>query len=62
MRTGKIIIDTDAMSAHELGDIIIELGTIYTRKLKQKELYERMSMLLEEAEENQFSFINDEIE
>lgn len=60
MRIGNIMIDTDAMSAHELGIIITELGTIYTRKLKQKELYERLDTLIAEAEENKFAFVDDE--
>lgn len=60
MRIGNVVIDTDSMTARELGVIITELRTIRARKLKQEELYERMGMLLEEAEKNKFAFVDDE--
>lgn len=60
MRIGNVVIDTDAISAHELGIIITELRAVRARKLKQEELNERMNMLIEEAEENKFAFVDDE--
>lgn len=60
MRIGNVVIDTDAMSTRELKNVISELREAYARKLKQEELYERMGMLLEEAEKNKFAFVDDE--
>lgn len=60
MRIGNVVIDTDAMSTQELNTIIAELRTICARKLKQKELYEQMNALIEDAEKNKFAFVDDE--
>lgn len=60
MRIGKIVIDTNAMSTQELRDIIAELRKAYSRKLKQEQLNEHMNILLAEAAENKFAFVDDE--
>ena len=60
MRIGKIVIDTDSMTARELSDIITELRTIRARKEYCEDLQQRMSKLLSEAEENKFAFVDDE--
>lgn len=60
MRIGKIVIDTNAMSTQELRDVITELRKVYSRKLKQEQLNEQMNMLLAEAAENKFAFVDDE--
>ena len=60
MRIGKIVIDTDAMSTRELKNVISELREAYARKLKQEQLNEHMNILLAEAAENKFAFVDDE--
>lgn len=60
MRIGKIVIDTNAMSTQELRDVITELRKAYSRKLKQEQLNEHMNILLAEAAENKFAFVDDE--
>lgn len=60
MRIGKTVIDTDSMTARELGDIITELRTIRARKEYAEDLQQRMSKLLNEAAENKFAFVDDE--
>lgn len=60
MRIGKIVIDTNAMSTQELRDVIVELRKAYSRKLKQEQLNEHMNILLAEAAENKFAFVDDE--
>ena len=59
MRIGNIVIDTDAMGTQELEAIMKELRATYARKMKQKELYQQMDMLIEEAEKNKFAFVDD---
>ena len=60
MRIGKIVIDTNAMSTQELRDVITELRKAYSRRLKQEQLNEHMNILLAEAAENKFAFVDDE--
>lgn len=60
MRIGKIVIDTNAMSTQELREVIAELRKAYSRKLKQEQLNEHMNILLAEAAENKFAFVDDE--
>jgi hypothetical protein len=54
------MIDTDAMSTRELKNVISELREAYARKLKQEQLNEHMNILLAEAAENKFAFVDDE--
>lgn len=60
MRIGNVVIDTDAMSTRELKNVISELREAYARKLKQEQLNEHMNILLAEAAENKFAFVDDE--
>ena len=58
MRIGRTIIDTDNMTAEELATIIRELRNIRARKLKAEELKNRMLVLIADAKENGFTFID----
>lgn len=60
MRIGNVVIDTDAMRTRELKNVISELREAYARKLKQEQLNEHMNILLAEAAENKFAFVDDE--
>lgn len=60
MRIGNVVIDTDAMNTRELKNVISELREAYARKLKQEQLNEHMNILLAEAAENKFAFVDDE--
>ena len=58
MRIGRIVIDTDDMTAEELATIIVELRKIRNRKMRKEELQEKMNSLIAEARQDGFVFID----
>ena len=58
MRIGRIMIDTDSMTADELTVIINELRAIRKRKAQGEELLRHFTEVIEEAKANGFTFID----
>lgn len=58
MRIGRMMIDTNSMTADELTVIINELRAIRKRKAQGEELLRRFTEVIDEAKANGFTFID----
>lgn len=58
MRIGRIMIDTDNMTADEITTLINELRVINARKRKKETFVTAMTTLLEDAKAEGFTFLD----